>query len=140
MELFVSGRVCLFGEHSDWAGGYRRQRPQLTRGYTLIAGTDQGVFARVQPAKSSLQMSAVLPNGVRQGPVEFPLEPDLLLETARQGGFWSYVAGVAFQAVTLFQVGGLVMENYRTDLPRAKRAFFQRGHLCVGGACFQPSV
>ena len=23
MRLFVPGRICLFGEHSDWAGGYR---------------------------------------------------------------------------------------------------------------------
>ena len=21
IELFVTGRICLFGEHSDWAGG-----------------------------------------------------------------------------------------------------------------------
>ena len=24
MKLFVPGRICLFGEHTDWAGGYRR--------------------------------------------------------------------------------------------------------------------
>jgi len=24
MQIFVPGRICLFGEHSDWAGGYRR--------------------------------------------------------------------------------------------------------------------
>ncbi|MCB0232804.1 MAG: GHMP kinase, partial [Anaerolineae bacterium] len=24
MKIFVPGRICLFGEHSDWAGGYRR--------------------------------------------------------------------------------------------------------------------
>jgi len=24
IELFVPGRVCLFGEHSDWAGSYLR--------------------------------------------------------------------------------------------------------------------
>jgi len=24
MKLFVPGRICLFGEHSDWAGGYLR--------------------------------------------------------------------------------------------------------------------
>ena len=23
IELFVPGRLCLFGEHSDWAGKYR---------------------------------------------------------------------------------------------------------------------
>ncbi|MBU1950761.1 MAG: galactokinase family protein, partial [Candidatus Eisenbacteria bacterium] len=26
-QLFVPGRVCLFGEHSDWAGAYRVQNP-----------------------------------------------------------------------------------------------------------------
>ena len=25
IELFVCGRLCLLGEHSDWAGGFRRQ-------------------------------------------------------------------------------------------------------------------
>jgi len=24
VKLFVPGRICLFGEHSNWAGGYRR--------------------------------------------------------------------------------------------------------------------
>ena len=23
-EIFVPGRICLMGEHSDWAGSYRR--------------------------------------------------------------------------------------------------------------------
>jgi galactokinase len=23
-EVFVPGRICLMGEHSDWAGSYRR--------------------------------------------------------------------------------------------------------------------
>ncbi len=23
VELFVSGRLCLFGEHSDWAGEHK---------------------------------------------------------------------------------------------------------------------
>ncbi len=25
VELFVPGRLCLFGEHSDWAGSYARR-------------------------------------------------------------------------------------------------------------------
>ena len=24
IELFVPGRLCLFGEHSDWAGAMRK--------------------------------------------------------------------------------------------------------------------
>ena len=41
MKLFVPGRICLFGEHSDWAGGYRRLNADIEKGYTLIcAGMD----------------------------------------------------------------------------------------------------
>lgn len=24
LQIFVPGRLCLFGEHSDWAGSYRK--------------------------------------------------------------------------------------------------------------------
>ncbi len=44
MKLFVPGRICLFGEHSDWAGGYRRMNAEIEKGYTLICGTDQGIL------------------------------------------------------------------------------------------------
>ena len=49
MKLFVPGRICLFGEHSDWAGGYRRMNADIEKGYTLICGTDQGIYAEVEP-------------------------------------------------------------------------------------------
>ena len=42
MKIFVPGRICLFGEHSDWAGGYRRINAQIEQGFTLITGTNQG--------------------------------------------------------------------------------------------------
>ncbi|MGD0751112.1 MAG: galactokinase family protein, partial [Anaerolineales bacterium] len=29
MKIFVPGRICLVGEHSDWAGGYRRINAQI---------------------------------------------------------------------------------------------------------------
>ncbi len=32
MKIFVPGRLCLFGEHSDGAGGYRRLNPELGKG------------------------------------------------------------------------------------------------------------
>ena len=48
MELFVPGRICLFGAHSDWAGGYRRINSAVGRGYTIITGTNQGLYARVR--------------------------------------------------------------------------------------------
>jgi galactokinase len=120
MKLFVPGRTCLLGEHSDWAGGYRRTNPALEKGYTLICGTDQGIYAEVRPHPSALVLTATKPEGETCGPHEIPMEPGALLEEAQQGTFWSYIAGVAYQVSTRYAVGGLVIDNYKTDLPIGK--------------------
>src|SRR5512137_2268422 len=112
MKLFVPGRICLFGEHSDWAGGYRRINAEIEKGYTLICGTDQGIFAEVEPHPTSLVLSSTTSDGSLLGPVEIPMEPHALFEEAQRGGFWSYIAGVAFQALTNYHVRGLVIHNY----------------------------
>ena len=120
MKLFVPGRICLFGEHSDWAGGYRRINAGLEKGYTIISGTDQGIYAEVSSHPTSLVLTSVTPDGIRHGPEEIPMEPKILLEVAQGGGFWSYAAGVAYQVLTNYHVRGLVIDNYKTDLPVKK--------------------
>src|SRR5512138_3996561 len=120
MKIFVPGRICLFGEHSDWAGGYRRINAQIEKGYTLITGTDQGIYAEVEPHPTSLVLTSTAPDGERVGPYEIPMELHALHEEAQRGGFWSYIAGVAYQVLTHYHVRGLVIDNYRTDLPMRK--------------------
>ncbi len=120
MKIFVPGRICLFGEHSDWAGGYRRINAEIERGYTLISGTEQGITAEVEPHPTHLILSATTPAGERLGPHRIPMEPRALLEEAQKGGFWSYIAGVAYQVLTNYHVRGLVIDNTRTDLPIKK--------------------
>lgn len=39
---------------------------------------------------------------------------------AQKGGFWSYVAGVAYWMLVEQQVGGIVIDNYETTLPMNK--------------------
>ena len=87
MKLFVPGRICLVGEHSDWAGGYRRINAEIEKGYTLITGTDQGIYAEVTPHPTSLILTSTDGEGKRRGPVEIPMEPKTLLEEAQKGGF-----------------------------------------------------
>jgi galactokinase len=58
MKIFVPGRLCLFGEHSDWAGDYRRLNPELEKGYTLLVGTNQGLYAEVKPHPTQLILHA----------------------------------------------------------------------------------
>jgi len=130
MKLFVPGRICLFGEHSDWAGGYRRLNADLERGYTLITGTNQGIYAEVKPHPTKLILKACLNDGVRRGPYEISMKRKELLEEAQKGGFFSYAAGVAYQILTHYRVRGLIIDNYLTDLP-LKKGLSSSAAICV---------
>ena len=120
MKIFVPGRICLFGEHSDWAGGYRRINADIEKGYTLITGTNQGIYAEVEPHPTALVLSSTTEDGQKSGPYEIPMEANALLNEAQSGSYWSYAAGVAYQILTNYHVRGLVIDNYRTDLPIKK--------------------
>ena len=130
MKVFVPGRICLFGEHSDWAGGYRRINAEIEKGYALICGTNQGIYAEVKPHPTALVLSTTAPDGTQRNSYEIPMNPKSLLEEAQKGGFWSYVAGVAYQVLTNYHVRGLVIDNYKTDLP-IKKGLSSSAAICV---------
>jgi UTP-glucose-1-phosphate uridylyltransferase/mevalonate kinase len=130
MKIFVPGRICLFGEHSDWAGGYRRINANIEKGFTLITGTDQGIYAEVEPNPNALVLTSSTPEGQKNSPYEIQMEPKALLAEAQRGGFWSYAAGVAYQILTHYHVRGLAINNYRTDLP-VKKGLSSSAAICV---------
>lgn len=51
INLFVPGRLCLFGEHSDWASGYRSINKDICKGYAIVTGINQGIYANVYKSK-----------------------------------------------------------------------------------------
>jgi len=119
VDLFVPGRLCLFGEHSDWAGAYRRTHPSLSPGYCLVAGTDQGLRATAAGA-DVVELATVLPDGSRRtAPPIAPAVP-ALDAVARGGGFFSYAAGVAAEIVARFGTRGLRLDVVTNDLPVGK--------------------
>ena len=130
MKIFVPGRICLFGEHSDWAGGYRRINAAIEKGYTLICGTNQGIHAEVEPHPTALVLTSTTSDGEVIGPREIPFEPKALLEEAQQGGFFSYAAGVAYQVLTNYHVRGLTIRGTRMDLP-IKKGLSSSAAVCV---------
>lgn len=115
MDIFVSGRLCLFGEHSDWAGEYRQFNAEIEPGCAVVVGTNQGVYAHVKQ-NSLLVFQTIHSTRV----LELAMEEELLLAIAQTNNFYSYVAGVAYQALRRYQVGGVAIDNYRMDLPLQK--------------------
>lgn len=132
VELFVPGRLCLFGEHSDWAGSFRWENRDIRPGKTIVVGTEQGLYARARPlAEPVLVVRTTTESGESFGPETFDLsDPEALVEAAQRGGFWSYVAGVAYKVATEFNVGGLELDNYRTTLP-LKKGLSSSAAVCV---------
>ena len=130
MHLFVPGRICLFGEHTDWAGSYRRINGELEKGYTIITGTNQGLHANVKPHPTKLVIKTTLGDGTPVGPHELPMDRETLLAEAQKGGFFSYAAGVAYQVLTHYRVRGLEIDNYQTDLP-IKKGLSSSAAACV---------
>ena len=46
VEVFVPGRLCILGEHSDWAAGYRTKNQKLEKGYAIVAGLNLGIYLK----------------------------------------------------------------------------------------------
>ena len=130
MKIFVPGRICLFGEHSDWAGGYRRINADLEKGFTIISGTNQGIHAEVTPHPSKLIFKSTMNDGKVMGPFEIPMKREDLLAEAQKGGYFSYAAGVAYQVLTHYRVHGLEVDNFLTDLP-IKKGLSSSAAVCV---------
>jgi UTP-glucose-1-phosphate uridylyltransferase/mevalonate kinase len=129
-DIFVPGRVCLFGEHSDWAGTYRRINSTIAPGKVIIAGTNQGIHAKVKPHSSKLILRSTLPDGSRTETFELPMQSSALLEEAEKGGFFSYAAGVAYMMLTYYHIDGIEIDNYRTTMP-VKKGLSSSAALCV---------
>ena len=127
--LFVPGRLCLFGEHSDWAARYRDTHPQLERGYCLVAGTDQGLRARVEPASARFELRTRLASGDVLGPVEIPATLPALRAAASEPGFFRYAAGAACIMLERYGVAA-VRIDIDSDLP-ARKGLSSSAAVCV---------
>lgn len=128
-ELFVPGRLCLFGEHSDWAGGYRRVDKSIIPGYCIAIGTDQGIYAKIWPHPDKLIIKSANIHGETIGSQEFQMDAEELLKAAKDGGFFSYCAGVAYYILKDYKVGGVILDN-KMDLP-IRRGLSSSASVCV---------
>ena len=128
MKLFVPGRICLFGEHSDWAGGYRRVNSAINKGYAIIVGTNQGLYAEVEAHANRFIVE--VSGSENDSRLDIPMDRDVLLREAQTGSFFSYVCGVAYQILTHYDVGGLRIRNHTTDLP-VKKGLSSSAAACV---------
>lgn len=130
MELFVPGRLCLFGEHSDWAGKYRSMNAGIVPGAAIVTGIEQGIHATV--SRSGLfEMTSDAPEleGMWKD-FSCPMELPRLKEIAKSEKFFSYCAGVASYMLEWYNVGGVHIHLEKMDMPM-KSGLSSSAAICV---------
>lgn len=127
----MPGRLCLFGEHTDWAGAMRSTNKDIAIGCTIVAGINYGLYARVSRIERErvMRIRSITHDGVVQEK-EFLLDEDELGQAAQAGGFWSYAAGVGYIFATEYKIGGILIDNYKTTLP-LKKGLSSSAAFCV---------
>ncbi len=130
LKLFVPGRLCLFGEHTDWAGHYRTMNADIMPGAAIVTGIEQGIYAEVE--KSSIfEMHSDAPEiddvwhdfSCRMNETE-------LKRVAKSGSFFCYCAGVASYMLEWYKVGGVRIRITDMTLPM-KSGLSSSAAICV---------
>ncbi len=130
LDLFVPGRICLFGEHSDWAGVYRRINADIIPGNVVICGTNQGIYARCKPHDSRLIIRSCITEGDDPEYLDIEMDKDRLKEVAESDSIFCYGAGVAYYMKEFYGVNGVVIDNFKTTLP-VKKGLSSSAAFCV---------
>ena len=130
IKLFVPGRLCLFGEHTDWAGHYRTMNADIPAGAAIVTGIEQGIYAEIE--KSSIfemQSTASQMNGEWQD-FACRMDEQELKRIAKSGSFFCYCAGVASYMLEWYKVGGVRIRITDMTLPM-KSGLSSSAAICV---------
>ena len=130
IELFIPGRLCLFGEHTDWAGKYRTMNADIVPGASIVTGIEQGIYAEVEKS-SSFEMYSEAPE-IADIWQDFTCRMDEqeLKNVAKSGSFFCYCAGVASYMLEWYQVGGVKITLKSMTLPM-KSGLSSSAAICV---------
>ncbi len=130
-RLFVPGRLCLFGEHSDWASE-RGDHP----GYCIVTGTKQGLRATAERADRLIVESPAPDRSGRPGApvrrIELPWDGVALgAAAADELEFFRYCAGTASVMLSKYDLpAGVHLRIESMDLP-LKKGVASSAAVCI---------
>ena len=130
LKLFVPGRLCLFGEHTDWAGHYRTMNADVLPGAAIVTGIEQGIYAEVEKSPVFEMYSTVLEMDNVWTDFSCPMDEQELKRVARSGDFFRYCAGVASYMLEWYKVGGVRITITDMTLPM-KSGLSSSAAICV---------
>ena len=130
LKLFVPGRLCLFGEHTDWAGHYRTMNADIVPGASIVTGIEQGIYAEVEKSTIFEMHSDASQLADVWRDFSCRMSEQELKRVAKSGTFFSYCAGVASYMLEWYKVGGVRIRITDMTLPM-KSGLSSSAAICV---------
>ena len=130
LKLFVPGRLCLFGEHTDWAGHYRTMNADIIPGASIVTGIEQGIYAEVEKSSIFEMHSDAIELTDVWRDFSCRMNESELKRVAKSGSFFSYCAGVASYMLEWYKVGGVRIRITDMTLPM-KSGLSSSAAICV---------
>jgi len=130
IKLFVPGRLCLFGEHTDWAGHYRTMNADISAGAAIVTGIEQGIYAEVEKSNIFEVRSEAPEIKGLWSDFSCRMNETELKRIAKSGGFFCYCAGVASYMLEWYKVGGVSIRITSMTLPM-KSGLSSSAAICV---------
>jgi len=130
INLFVPGRLCLFGEHSDWAGLHRIINAGIVPGAAIVTGIEQGIFAEVEKCEHFAMYNESEELAGTWVDFECLMRNQELRSVAESDSYFSYAAGVASYIKDHYSVGGVRIIIKKMTLPM-KKGLSSSAAICV---------
>ena len=92
MEIFMGGRLCLLGEHSDWASNYQEVNDRIINGCALAIGLSQGITATVNKVQDEFVIE--MPNNFNEL-LSIAFTEENLSKEIKDNSFFAYACGAA---------------------------------------------
>lgn len=124
VELFVPGRLCLFGEHSDWASGYCKENKKIKDGVTIAACLDNGIKATASKDNKLfflVENKKVFQVGMKIKDLKKHIKVD---------DYYSYVCSTAYYMMKNYKVNGIRIEITSNTLPQ-KKGVSSSAAICI---------
>lgn len=122
-KVFVPGRLCLFGEHSDYAATYRTCNPNIEKGYAIACCIKEGIYATIRNSDKFIFSY----NDIK---IEMDIDVKKMLSVAKSNDFFAYVLGTAAHMYENYKIGGIEIVVDKMTLP-IKKGLSSSACICV---------
>ena len=146
-EIFIPGRLCILGEHTDWIGKYRGINKSIPIGKALVCVTNEGLYTKFKPVYSSSPDESFIfcySFFDEQLGKNITLNTILTINTLKlissdDTNFFRYVCGTASVILKKYPLKinyGISIHCYRSTLPM-KKGLSSSAAICITiASCF----